>query len=93
MEKYKKVLADNKNTTMIHVSLDSSNDPAEKWAAKEGFPWLTILPGDTSRSGLREYHSTGKVPCYVMLDKDGKVIVAGSPSSNACFEKADKLGD
>ena len=91
METYNKVLADNKNTTMVHVSLDRSDDLAEKWAAKESFPWLTILPDDVKRSDLSEYHTTGSVPCYVLLDKDGEVVVAGSPGSAACFQKAAEL--
>lgn len=93
MEKYKTVLAENTKTIMVHVSLDRSDDLAEKWAAKEGFPWLTILPDDTKGSGLKEYHTTGSVPCYVMLDKDGEVVVPGSPSGAACFEKAAELAD
>lgn len=93
VETYNKVLADNNKVTMVHVSLDRSDDLAEKWAAKEGFPWLTILPDDVKGCGLSEYHTTGSVPCYVLLDKDGEVVVGGSPSSQGCFAKAAELAD
>jgi len=91
VETYNKVIADNDKVTMIHASLDQSADLAEKWAAKEGFPWLTILPDDVGKSGLKPFHTTGAVPCYVMLDKDGEVVVAGSAGSTACFKKAAEL--
>ena len=91
METYNKVIADNSKVTMIQVSLDRDDESAEKWAAKEGFQWYTILPKDADRSGLKKFHTTGSVPCYVLLDKDGKVVVPGSPSSAACFQKATEL--
>ncbi len=93
METYNKVVADNDKVTMIHVSLDRSKDLAEKWAAKESFPWITILPDDAGKSGLKPFHTTGSVPCYVLLDKDGEVVVPGSPSSQACFKKAAELAE
>ena len=91
MEKYNSVLGDTNKVTMIHVSLDRSEDLAEKWAAKEGFPWLHILPDDVEKSGLKVFHTTGAVPCYVMLDANGEVVIKGSAGSNAIFKKAAEL--
>ena len=62
MAKYKQVLEGNEKVVMIHVSRDQSNDAAEAWAAKEGFPWLTVLPEDVGKSGLMEYSPGNFVP-------------------------------
>ena len=78
MEKYNKTVEGNEKVEMIHVSLDQSEDAAEKWAAKEGFPWYTVLPGDVKRSGLREYKETRFVPEYALLSADGERIGSGS---------------
>jgi hypothetical protein len=91
VEKYNSVLKDTNKVAFIHVSLDRSEELAEQWAAKEGFPWLHILPDDVDKSGLKPFHTTGAVPCYVMLDADGEVVVKGSAGSNACFQKAAEL--
>ena len=88
VEKYNSVLADTQKVVFIHVSLDRSEDLAEAWAAKESFPWLHILPDDVGKSGLKEYHTTGAVPCYVMLDAEGEVVVPGSAGSTGVFKKA-----
>ena len=63
---------------MIHVSLDSSEDSAETWAADAGFPWLTVLPDDVERSDLKTYHTSGSVPFYTMIDASGEVLATGS---------------
>ena len=91
MEKYNSVLADTNKVVFIHVSLDRSEELAEKWAAKEDFPWLHILPDDVEKSGLKQFHTTGAVPCYVMLDKDGEVVIKGSAGSTGVFKKAAEL--
>ena len=91
MEKYNEVLADSQKVLFLHVSLDRSEELAEQWAAKEGFPWLHVLPDDVEKSGLKQFHTTGAVPCYVMLDADGEVVVKGSAGSNGCFQKASEL--
>ncbi len=93
MEKYKSVLADTEKVVFIHVSLDRSEELAEQWAAKESFPWLHILPDDVEKSGLKQFHTTGAVPCYVMLDADGEVVVKGSAGSTGVFNKASELID
>lgn len=73
---------------MIHVSRDRDDKSAEKWAADEGFPWMTILPDDAERSGLMEYRTRNAVPFYVLVDKDGKEVAQGS---GAVFQKAVEL--
>ena len=91
MEKYKKHIADAENVEFVHVSLDSDDDPAEEWAAKESFPWLTILPDDVKKSGLKDYKTTKSVPEYHLVDSEGKTIVEGSSSGTAAFKKIDEL--
>lgn len=88
MEKYNKDLADNPKVVMIHLSSDQDEESAEKWAAKESFPWLTILPDDVERSGLAEYRTRNVVPFYVMVDKDGNPVAEGA---DGCFAKAAEL--
>jgi hypothetical protein len=85
VEKYKQSVADNSKVAMIHVSRDRDDESAEKWAAQEGFPWLTVLPDDVDRSGLMEYRKGNAVPSYFMVDKDGNMVAEGAA---ACFNKA-----
>ena len=92
MEKYNKYVADSSNIEFVHISLDSDKDAAEEWAAKEKFPWLTVLPKNVKRSGLREaYKTTNSVPEYHLVDSNGKTIVAGTPSGEAAFAKIAEL--
>ncbi len=73
---------------MIHVSLDSSEDSAETWAAADGSPWLTVLPDDVERSDLKTYHTSGSVPFYTMIDASGEVVATGS---SAIFKMVGEL--
>ena len=54
MEKYKKNIEGAANVEFIHVSLDSDEDAAEKWAVDESFPWLTVMPDKVDRSKLKD---------------------------------------
>ena len=87
MEKYNAQIADNPKVALIHISRDQSDGPAEAWAAKEGFPWYTVLPDDAKRSDLGEYHTSGSVPFYTLLDANGEVVSTGS----GVFKKAADL--
>lgn len=89
MEKYTEVIAANPKVELIHVSLDSSEDSAEEWAAAEKFPWLTVAPGDVERSDLKEYHTSGSVPFYTLVDGEGNSIATGS---SGVFSKIAELG-
>ena len=91
METYNEKIANLENVEFIQVSHDSDEDPAEKWAAKEAFPWLTILPDDVEKSGLKAYKTTNSVPEYHLVDSEGKTIVAGSASGQAAFAKIAEL--
>lgn len=88
MAKYNKTIADNSKVAMVHVSLEREEGKAEVWAAKEGFPWLTILPGDVKGSGMRDYKETNFVPEYALVDKNGKRIASGG---DEVFKKAVEL--
>jgi hypothetical protein len=88
VEKYNKTIAGNSKVAMIHVSLEREEGLAEVWAAKEGFPWMTILPGDVKKSGMRDYKKTNFVPEYALIDKNGKQIASGG---GVVFEKAVEL--
>lgn len=88
MEKYKKHIADVPNVEFVHVSLDRGDDAAEEWAAKEEFPWLTILPDKVEKSSMRDYKTTNSVPEYHLVDAEGKTIANGS---GACFAKIDEI--
>lgn len=93
MEKYNKHIAENPNVEFVHVSLDRDDDAAEGWAAKDEFPWLTILPDDVEKSGLRDYKKTKYVPEYVLLNGEGKIVVAGNSNGTAAFSKIDELAE
>ena len=76
MEKYKEHIANAENVEFIHISLDNGDDAAERWAEKESFPWLTILPDNVEKSSLREYKTTKSVPEYHLVDAEGNTVVA-----------------
>lgn len=90
MEKYNEVIAENPNVEMIHVSLDSSEDAAEGWAASNQFPWLTVLPKDVDRSKLKDYMTRNAVPHYSLRTANGEELANGS---SAIFRKIEELGD
>ncbi|GHC57111.1 hypothetical protein [Roseibacillus persicicus] len=96
MEKYKKHIADLPNVEFIHISLENGDDgaeKAEKWAAKESFPWLTVLPEDAEKSGLSAYKTTNSVPEYHLIDGDGNTVVAGTHVGDAAFAKIKEIAE
>ena len=88
MAKYNKEVAGNKNVEFIHVSLDSNEDAALEWAKQENFPWLHVMKENASKANLSKYHTSGSVPFYCFVDKDGKVLAKGSQAS---FAKAKEV--
>lgn len=72
---------------MVHVSLDQDEDAAESWAAKESFPWPTVMMSKMKRSGLDGYAPRG-VPNYKLISKDGEVVAEGK---GAVFQKIAEL--
>lgn len=77
MGKYNDKIAENDKVEMIHISRDRDENAAEAWAAKEKFPWRTVLPDDAQRTGLNDYRTANYVPFYVLVDKDGKPLGTG----------------
>ena len=88
MDKYNKLIAKSTNTTMIHVSLDKSEDAAETWATEAKLPWLTVLPDDVEKSKLHKFKKTQYVPEYNLVSKDGEILASGA---DACFKKIKEL--
>ena len=88
MEKYNKTIAGNSKVAMVHVSLERQEGLAEVWAAKEGFPWRTILPKNIKSSGMMDYKKTRFVPEYALIDKNGRQIASGG---GEVFNKAVEL--
>jgi len=86
VEKYNKYIAGNPKAALIFFSLDRSKDAAEKWAAKVGMPWLTVLQEDIVKSKLNQY-SPRAVPTWILIDKDGEKIATGS----SVFERVAEL--
>ncbi len=92
MDKYNTLIAENEKVEMIHVSLDSDESAAQKWASKEAFPWLTVLPEKVKASGLRKkFKTTRSVPEYHLIDKNGATVVAGTSNSSPIFLKIKEL--
>ncbi len=78
---------------MIHVSLDSGNEAAERWGIKEKFPWLTVLPEDVKKTGFKKaYKTTNSVPEYHLVNSAGETVVAGSSGSSRVFAKIKEIG-
>lgn len=90
MGKYNKIIAGNDKLELIHVSADQTEKAAEKWAAKEKFPWPTVMADKLRRSGLDRYEIRG-YPTYILIDKDGKKL-AEAHSSAPIFKKIAELG-
>lgn len=94
MEKYNKSILKNPDVELIHISLDSDEEKAEEWAAKEGFPWPTILPDKVERTKLRDnFKTTSGVPEYHLVDADGNTVVAGTSNGAPAFAKINELAD
>jgi hypothetical protein len=89
VKQYNEQVADNPLVEMIHVSLDDDEKAAEGWAAKENFPWPTVMKSKLERSGFDSYMS-GRfgIPNYKLINKDGEVIAEGK---EAVFQKVAEL--
>ena len=87
MKQCKEDVADNPIVELIHVSLDQDEKAAEAWAAKESFPWPTVMMGKMKKSGLEAYSPRG-IPNYKLIDKDGNVVAEGK---GAVFQKVKEL--
>lgn len=83
MAKYNKELAGNGNVEFIQVSLDNDEDAALDWAVKENFPWLQVMKDKAPKADLSQYHTSGSVPFYCFVDKEGRVLAKGSQASFA----------
>ena len=89
MKQYNEELADHPNVEMIHVSLDNDEKTAEAWAAKEGFPWPTVMRDKLEKSGFDTYmEGRFGIPNYKLIDKDGKVVAEGK---GPAFQKIAEL--
>lgn len=82
MEKYHKFIKDNPKVEMIHVSYDESVAAATRWAKKENFPWLSVLPGKKKASGLGKFEATDSVPEYHLINRHGETLVRPAPTPN-----------
>lgn len=89
MEKYNQLFAKGDQFEMIHVSMDEDAASAEKWAAKENFPWPTVLPEDVGEEGIMSLYPKEGVPEYLIFDASGKEVLIG-PSA-AIFAKLAEL--
>ena len=76
MKQYQAEIANNPAVEMIHASLDQDKKAAETWAAKEGFPWPTVMMDKLKEGGFEDYMPRA-VPNYKLLSKDGKIVAEG----------------
>lgn len=77
MKSYNKDIASNDKVEMIHISRDTNEKEALKWAKKEKFPWPTISMKNSSREKFLMSYYGGGVPTYVLVDRDGKKLASG----------------
>ena len=89
VKSYKEKIAGNDKVELIQVSYDDTDEDALRWAKKEKFPWPTVLPDKHKASGLEKF-AGDSVPEYILISKDGEVVVKGK---DACFKEIAKLGD
>jgi hypothetical protein len=87
VESYHEKIAGKDQVEMVHFSYDESEEEALKWAKKEKFPWLTVLPSKHEATGLEEF-AGDFVPEYLLISKDGKVVANGK---DECFAEIAKL--
>ena len=87
MEKYKKQIGPNPLFEMIHISMDEDVKAATDWAAKESFPWLTILP-KVNPAGVMSYYPEEGVPEYILVDAAGNKILT-APSDEVFLKMAE----
>lgn len=80
VEKYRTEIADDPDIALIHVSRDSREGDASKWAKDAGLPWLTVLPVNVGRSKLMEYRAVDATPFYALIDRDGNTLATGADS-------------
>ena len=72
------VVAGKDSLVMVHVSMDKDRAKAEAWAAKDKFPWFTLLNEDREGSEADKFRDPdGGVPQFVLVDKDGQVLARG----------------
>ncbi len=83
------MISENPQFEMIHISMDEDTESATKWAAKESFPWLTVLPEDASEAGLMTLFPDEGVPEYMIVKSSGEMVLTAS--SEAIFEKIKEL--
>ena len=88
MEKYNKQIGPNPLFEMIHVSMDEEVQAATEWAAKESFPWLTILP-EANPAGVMKFYPEEGVPEYILVDAAGNLVLIAP--SEKIFEKMTEL--
>ncbi|MGJ8724136.1 MAG: TlpA family protein disulfide reductase [Roseibacillus sp.] len=90
MEKYNKLIGPNPLFEMVHISMDEDVKSATQWAAKESFPWLTILP-EAKPEGVMSYYPEEGVPEYMLVDTAGKIVLV-APGEQV-FEKMTELAN
>ena len=87
MESYNEKIAGNDKVELIHFTYDESDEEALKWAKKEKFPWPTILKDKQKATDLEKF-AGNFVPEYLLVSKDGEVVVKGK---DECFAKIAEL--
>lgn len=90
MEKYNKHIGPNPLFEMIHISMDEEVKDATEWAAKESFPWLTVLPKAEAAGVMSLYPEEG-VPEYLLVDAAGKTVLVAP--GDQVFAKIKELAD
>jgi len=88
VDKYNDKISKMDNVELIQVSRDKNVEKATAWAKKESFPWPTVLMADQKKTFVKDIKING-VPTYVLLDKDGNILVQANDSGTVM----DKLAE
>ena len=85
--KFKQKIANNDKVELIHISTDRTAARAQTWAAKEKFPWATLLQDD-NYNGAKLMYPVTRFPTYMLMTAEGKEV---SRDRKKVFEFIDGL--
>jgi thiol-disulfide isomerase/thioredoxin len=83
--KLKEEYKDNENIVFMCVSVDASRDK-QKWAefiVTEGMSGVQLFAGDDAQKALMEPYSIMGIPRFILIGKDGRVILANAPAPSS----------
>lgn len=86
-----------KGFDVLGVSLDVTQEDAEKGVKEENIPWPSIFPEDENQRRwdhpLVRHYGIGGIPMAILVDQEGKVVHMEARGENLATELQRLLGD